>query len=275
MSNNQINIVEFSIAGVTGFKTAVVRTEGSLLSNKRIVAAFNQMRTLMRRTGLVDSVELAESVSKAHMSNLNNEDRIFNAIKVVSTVTTKEYLDSARSIFEGNIKLFENSRLDIWTGMKRYLDRNKPQLTAQSDENYTARAYICTGGLFGDTPYVILLSDSMVRVRGNGNATDAIRVTVQQALEVVKNWKLGNYAMGCLSGPMHEAVKDIETLDCFSDELSQVNIIQSTTLVSSVGTHTDPNSISQSEATRKAINVMEDGSFKSLLSHVELKLQRS
>lgn len=273
MSNNQINIVEFSIAGVTGFKTAVVTVEGALLSNKRIAAAFNQMRAIMRRMGLAESVELADSVSKAHMSNLNNEDRIFNAIKVVSSVTTHEYFDLARTLFEGNINLFESSRSEICAGLESYLDRNKPQLIAPSDESYTARAYICTGGLFGDTPYVILLSDTMVRVRGNGNALEAIRKTIHQALEVVKNWKLGNYTMGCILEPMHEAAKDIETLDRFFDELSQVNIIQSTTLVSSSSANSEPNSVMQSEATRKAIMVMEDGSFKSLLFHVEVSLK--
>lgn len=270
-----ITVVEFSICGVSGFKTMHVTDNQP---KKRMLSAINYMLREIKEErkrlvelnseagndrilhpGEVTNVSPEES---AHLRKRYSEAR--EAVKLleeikqqvivkqnltyleigrpVAVLTTEQFITEGDHIYEDNVKKFLANVAAISANFTDHLSKICGRL------NYIPQAKdlepflcICTGGIFGERPYYLYMTPLDAQEMGMGNYQEAIRRFCYDSLVTVKHIKLSEYLR--LKDSEGEKIKQqLINIDHYIDTLNDVVLVDMRAIMS--GKAHDRNKIS-------------------------------
>lgn len=213
---NKITLFEFSIYGVTGFRSVVANGASP---RKRMMAAVNyidrEFSQMLKDLGTDrrcwgptahDNAHCYERIGKL-MVNLKDvmkrlTDEAILPVKIekhISTMTTEQFLEEGGDTYKGNVQHFRSMLAEIIQGEKKYFDERRAAGVGkkQSEElfvNYVPHLYECTGGIFGKDKFHLILSlETIKSLSHNGSVVEAVQRLCREHLNSVKSFRLTDY----------------------------------------------------------------------------------
>lgn len=239
-TDKTINIIDFTICGVGGFKT-VCAAGGS--TTKRMFSALNDMhRKFKDEDKKLSGSEEAATISEEHRKVryafqliTTIKDRFMhygdsaqfipnNDLNDATSITTAQFLTETNWIYEQNIATFLNKLSEIDTAIYKHIEKAYQEVSANKKRHVADVAPIlcvCSGGIFGEKPFYIFMPQLSILELGRGDPSQAAQFLVSRAIVSVKNFKLSDYLR--LIGEPKETVKqDLLFLDEQIDRLGEI-----------------------------------------------------
>lgn len=257
-SNKAVAVIKFAIHGVEGFKS-VMAANGK--PGKRMYSALNEMDRRFKEQDEELSRSYGEAVETNSADVQVKRDQcsaVRKAIRLISTIrdrvthhrdleqfsflgqefpiTTEQFLAKADHIYRENTAIFLSNLDAIDRAIDDHLARlNKnapPPKPPLSD--LEPSICICTGGIFGDKPFYLFMTQLDARDTGNGDFQQAIRHFIYTALITVKNMKLTDYLR--LKGNERERTKQaLLFIDQHLDLLREIQVVNAGSVMSTAG----------------------------------------
>lgn len=211
MNDQQINVVTFSIAGVPGFKSVVAN--GSAPA-KRLNSAFNEIHRRLKEQDIKDALTVAEAIKVIYVSNLNCIIPLLELVEAeANSISTDEFLESGKTLYDANFNHFICSLEEIKQGIEQYRQQRKLENNRTIDDPKINEPilFMCTGSLFGDEPFPLVLRPYSFEEGETGH--QGVVSFCRKMLRNTKSWRLSDYLRVTKSHQLDDIKEDILTLD--------------------------------------------------------------
>lgn len=245
--DKSIMLVNFSILGIEGFKTVCAHTANP---GKRMLSVINRLDRECKRIADIlektiedtNRLSIAGAAERVHAQQarksadiireirdqigVQTDDTVLQVTDATKLITTEEFLAMEDTFFLGNQKLFLGSAVEMHAALKAHIAKriaNRPITTDLSD--HTPLLYMCTGGMFGDKPFMFFLTPDIIeKCSRDGEPFDLIRNNCYRQLNSIKSFQLTDFLR--LTGDSKEKIKsNILKIDKYIDTLGEINIV--------------------------------------------------
>lgn len=204
MNEKQISIIGFSICDVRGFKTIVA---GKTPSEKRINSAVNYLDRIFKqhekeilakedKSGLAGVKHCISTITQVRALSPADNKTVFTVNDdPVIFLSTDESFAKVEEIYENNIRLFIESAVTIAAKVKEHRNEKDvgEELTSDDYNSNIPKLYMCTGGMFGQEPFPIIVTDRSLETKKAASVEDAVRIICLRSVQVAKSRMLSDF----------------------------------------------------------------------------------